>query len=54
LQPIIDLRVGFPMDELEKGLKELKNKNINQPEFPKTKPPSKVFTWTDPWLQLHM
>jgi hypothetical protein len=29
---------------------------INQmlPEFPGTKPPTKEYTWRDPWLQLHM
>jgi hypothetical protein len=52
------------MEELEKGLGKLKgfathrkNKNINQPdtlEFPGTKPPAKVYTWRDQWLQLHM
>jgi hypothetical protein len=52
------------MEELEKGLKELKgfatcrkNNNINQPDPPKlpgTKPPIKECTWSDPWLQLHM
>jgi hypothetical protein len=51
--------------ELEKGLKELKrvathrkNNNINQPdplpEFPGTKPPTKEYTWRNPWLQPHM
>jgi hypothetical protein len=50
--------------EKEKILKELKgfethrkNNNINQPdnsELPGTKPPSKEYTWRDPWLQLHM
>jgi hypothetical protein len=23
------------------------------PELPGTKPPTKVYTWRDPWLQLH-
>jgi len=23
---------------------------FNQPEIPGTKPPSKEYTWTDPWL----
>jgi hypothetical protein len=39
------------MQELEKELKEL---NINQPdppELPGTKPPTKEYTWRDPWLQ---
>jgi hypothetical protein len=34
-----------------------KNNNINQPdppELPETKPPTKEYTWRDPWLQLHM
>ena len=52
------------MEELEKGLKELKgvatqrkNSNINQPdtlELPGTKLPTKEYTWSDPWLQPHM
>jgi hypothetical protein len=46
------------MEELEKGLKELKefathrkNNNINQselPELPGTKPPVKKYPWRDP------
>jgi hypothetical protein len=60
------IKQGDPMEELEKGLKELmgfaihrKNNNINQqnpppPELPGTKPPTKEHTWRDPWLQLHM
>ena len=31
-----------------------KNNIINQPEIPGTKPPSKEYTWSDPWLQLHL
>jgi len=34
-----------------------KNNNINQPdtaELPDTKPPTKKYTWRDPWLQPHM
>ena len=64
MQPNIGLITGSPMEELEKGLKELKefasprkNKNINQPdtpEFPGTKPPTKEYTWGDLWLQLDM
>ena len=52
------------MEELEKGLKELKgfqphrkNDNINQPDpelLPETKSPTKECTWRDPWLQQHM
>ena len=55
---------GFPMEKLEKGLKNLKglqshrkNNNINQPdppELPGTKAPTKKHTWRDPWLLLHM
>jgi hypothetical protein len=54
------------MEELEKGLKELKGFatplrrstiSTNQPplpppELPGTKPPTKGYTWRDPWLQL--
>jgi hypothetical protein len=56
--------VGSPTEELEKELKELKgfaihrnNNKMNQPdhsELPGTKPPTKVYTWRVPWLQLHM
>ena len=50
------------MEELEKGPKELKgfnrrNNNMNQPvppELPGTKPPTREYTWRDPWLQMHM
>jgi hypothetical protein len=49
------------VEELERGLKELKgfaihkkNNNINQPELPGIKPPTKKCTWRDPWLQLYM
>ena len=50
------------MEELEKGLKELKGfgspkNNINQPddpELPGTKPPAKEYTWSDLWLQKHV
>jgi hypothetical protein len=47
------------VEELEKGLKELegfsiyrKNNNINKsdsPELPGTKPPTKKYTWREPW-----
>jgi hypothetical protein len=63
-QPTIGLSTGSPMEELEKGLKELKgfathrkNNNINQPDLPElpgTKPPTKDYTWRNPWLQPHM
>jgi len=45
----------FPLEELERGLKELKglephkNNNTNQPELPWTKPLPKDYTWTDLW-----
>jgi hypothetical protein len=53
------------MEELEKGLKELKgiatprkNNNINQldshPKLPGTKTSTKEYTWSDPLLQQHM
>ena len=58
-QPTIGLSTGSPVEELEKGLMELKAfaAHINQPDTPKlpgTKPPIKQYTWTDPWLQLSM
>jgi hypothetical protein len=37
--------------------KDRNDDNINQPDSPKlpgTKPPTKEYTWRDPWLQLHM
>jgi hypothetical protein len=57
MQPTIALSTGSQMEELEKGLKELKGfalhrkNNINQPEppeLPGTKPPTKEYTWSDP------
>ena len=50
------------MEELEKGLKELKgfathrkNNNINQPDtypdLPGTKPPTKEYTWRSLWIK---
>ena len=64
-QSTIELSMESPIEELEKGLKELKgfathrkNNNINQPDtypdLPGTKPPTKEYTWRDPWLQLHI
>jgi hypothetical protein len=35
----------------------IKNNNINHPdpsELPRTKPPTKEYSWRDPWLQPHM
>jgi hypothetical protein len=52
-----------PNGGVKKGLKELKgfvthrkNNNIKQPDHSElpTKPPTKKYTWTDPWLQPHM
>jgi hypothetical protein len=56
---------GNPMEKLGEGLTKLKgfgphmkNNNINQseptPRAPRTKPPTKEYTWRDPWLQMHM
>ena len=49
------------MEKLKKGLKELKefathrkNNNINQPELPGSKLPTKEYTWRDPQLQPYM
>jgi hypothetical protein len=47
------------MEELEKGLKELKvfaalRYQRDSIELQGTKPPTKEYTWSDPWLQLHM
>jgi hypothetical protein len=42
------------MEELEKGLKELKGFATHQLELPGTKPPTKEYTWRDPWFQLHI
>ena len=54
------------MEEVEKGPKDLKGFAAPQeeqqyeptstppPELPGTKPPTKEYTWRNPWLQLHM
>jgi hypothetical protein len=52
------------MEELEKGLKELRglqlyggNISVNKPdapELPGTGPPTKEYTWSDPWCWLYM
>jgi len=57
------------MKEFVEGLKELKRFATTQKEqqcdssrphppppakLPGTKPPTKEYTWRDPWLQLHM
>lgn len=64
LQLVIRLSTGIPMEELKKGLKELKEfgtpqeeKYINNPdtqELPETKPTTREYTWRAPWLQPHM
>jgi hypothetical protein len=46
--------------EEQKELKELQaqwKNNINKldhPELLETKPPTKEYTWKDPWRQIHM
>jgi hypothetical protein len=53
------------MEKLEKGLKELRgfaspmegSNSFNWPdplELPETGPPTKEYTWRDPWLWPHM
>jgi hypothetical protein len=57
--------MGAPKEELGEELKELKGfatpykeqyqpTRTPTPEFPGTKPPTKEYTWRDPWLQLHI
>ena len=60
MKPTIGLKAESQIEELEKGLKELKgfethrkNNIINQQELPVTKPLTKEYTWRDPWLQVH-
>ena len=63
-QPTIGLSVGSLKEKLAKVLKELRglqphggSNRISKPdplEFPGTGPPTKVYTWRDPWLQQHM
>ena len=63
-QSIIGLSIGSPMEELDKGLKEMKgfethreNNNINQPDIlylPGTKATTNEYTCRNSWLQLHM
>ena len=55
-----------PVEKLEKGLKGLKRFAIPweeeqyqpdtppPPELPGIKPPTKEYTWRDPWFQPHM
>lgn len=63
LQPTISLSTETTMEELGEGVEDLKwqpykkNNSINQtytPQLQRTKLPTKKFTWSDPWLQLHM
>jgi hypothetical protein len=50
----------IPKEELGEWLKELKGlqphkkNNINHPEFPGTKSPTREYTWRKPGLQIHM
>ena len=64
-QPTIELVTWSPMEELVKGLKELKgvcnpigrkaiSTNHTPPELPGSKPPTKEYTWRDPVIQPHM
>ena len=58
--------VGSPIEEMEKGLKELRGfaapwgeqqcQQATPPlqELPGTGPPTKAYTWSDPWHWLHM
>ena len=60
----VNMSTGPSMKEKGEGLKELKglqphrkNNNINQPdplELPGTKPLTKEYTRSIPWIQLHM
>ena len=61
MQPTIEVSTGTPVDELKKGLKELKeiaphrkNNNFNQPELPESRAPTKEYTRRDPQLQQYM
>ena len=59
-QPTIGLNIRFPMEELEKGPKELKGSAVpleeqqyeltSTPELLGTKAPIKENTWWDSWL----
>ena len=60
----IGLSTGSAIEELEKGLKELKGfatpeeeqqyQPTRAPDLPGTKSPTKEYTGRNPWLQLHM
>ena len=64
MQPTFGMSMASPMEELEKGLKELKmfvthrkNNNIKHSDLPEllgTKAPTKEYMCRDPLLQLHM
>jgi hypothetical protein len=64
LKPNIGLSVGFPVEELEKRLKELRGfaalwgeqqcQQARSPELPGTRPPTKEYTWSDPWRWPHV
>ena len=61
MQPTIVLNMESPMEELEKGLKELNGiatpkykNNINHPDPPEllgAKLTTKEYTWRDPWIK---
>ena len=61
MQPTLGLSAGFPVEELEEGLKELRGFAATWgeqqcqpawcPELPGTGPQTKEYTWSDPWLQ---
>ena len=63
-QAAIRLSSGSPMEEMKKGLKGLRefaaSKESNSvnwtdlQDLPGTGPPTKEYTWRDPWLWPHM
>jgi hypothetical protein len=63
LQPTTGLSKGYTIEEVEKGLKELRAfaapwteqqcqlvRTLTHTELPGTGPPTKKYTWRDPWL----
>jgi hypothetical protein len=63
-QLTMGLSTVSPIEELKERPKELKGFATPQeeqhqptrppPELPGTKPPTKLYTWMDPWLHQHM
>jgi hypothetical protein len=60
-EPTIAQSTGTPMEELEKAEgvcspigRTTISTNQTPPELPGTKPPTKEYAWSDPWLPLHM